>query len=77
MPAPHRWTTFPAWLSDGLLGMEESGSWQLPTMNDLSRLLHHPTLYKKIHKKHHEWTAPIGVISVYAHPIEHVVSISL
>ncbi|XP_052614363.1 fatty acid hydroxylase domain-containing protein 2-like [Peromyscus californicus insignis] len=38
------------------------------------RLLHHPTLYKKIHKKHHEWTAPIGVISVYAHPIEHVVS---
>ncbi|XP_059126593.1 fatty acid hydroxylase domain-containing protein 2 isoform X2 [Peromyscus eremicus] len=38
------------------------------------RLLHHPTLYKKIHKKHHEWTAPIGVISLYAHPIEHVVS---
>ncbi|XP_057631783.1 fatty acid hydroxylase domain-containing protein 2 isoform X2 [Chionomys nivalis] len=38
------------------------------------RLLHHPTLYKKIHKKHHEWTAPIGVISIYAHPIEHVVS---
>ncbi|KAF6081121.1 fatty acid hydroxylase domain containing 2 [Phyllostomus discolor] len=38
------------------------------------RLLHHPKLYKKIHKKHHEWTAPIGVISLYAHPIEHVVS---
>ncbi|XP_051023231.1 fatty acid hydroxylase domain-containing protein 2-like [Acomys russatus] len=34
------------------------------------RLLHHPTLYKKIHKKHHEWTAPIGVITMYAHPIE-------
>nr|KAF6446710.1 fatty acid hydroxylase domain containing 2 [Rousettus aegyptiacus] len=38
------------------------------------RLLHHPTFYKKIHKKHHEWTAPIGVISLYAHPVEHVVS---
>ena len=49
-------------------------SWQLPTINYLSRLLHHPTLYKKIHKKHHEWTAPIGVISIYAHPIEHVVN---
>uniref|UniRef100_H0XG30 Fatty acid hydroxylase domain containing 2 n=1 Tax=Otolemur garnettii TaxID=30611 RepID=H0XG30_OTOGA len=38
------------------------------------RLLHHPAFYKKIHKKHHEWTAPIGVISLYAHPIEHVAS---
>ncbi|KAM6224234.1 fatty acid hydroxylase domain-containing protein 2 [Rhynchocyon petersi] len=38
------------------------------------RLLHHPAFYKKIHKKHHEWTAPIGVVSLYAHPIEHVVS---
>ncbi|XP_006894793.1 PREDICTED: fatty acid hydroxylase domain-containing protein 2 [Elephantulus edwardii] len=38
------------------------------------RLLHHPAFYKKIHKIHHEWTAPIGVISLYSHPIEHVVS---
>ncbi|XP_075398832.1 fatty acid hydroxylase domain-containing protein 2-like [Tenrec ecaudatus] len=38
------------------------------------RLLHHPALYKKIHKKHHEWTASIGLVSLYAHPVEHVVS---
>ncbi|KAI8798362.1 fatty acid hydroxylase domain-containing protein 2 [Biomphalaria glabrata] len=36
------------------------------------RLLHHPRLYKYIHKKHHEWTAPVGIVSIYAHPVEHV-----
>ncbi|XP_021067384.2 fatty acid hydroxylase domain-containing protein 2 [Mus pahari] len=36
------------------------------------RLLHQPLLYKKTHKKHHEWTAPIGVVSIYADPVEHV-----
>ncbi|KAF5886261.1 fatty acid hydroxylase domain-containing protein 2, partial [Clarias magur] len=38
------------------------------------RLVHHPFLYKHIHKIHHEWTAPIGLVSLYAHPVEHVVS---
>ncbi|XP_066474408.1 fatty acid hydroxylase domain-containing protein 2 isoform X2 [Tiliqua scincoides] len=38
------------------------------------RLVHHPLLYKHIHKKHHEWTAPVGVVSLYAHPVEHVLS---
>ncbi|GCB65937.1 hypothetical protein scyTo_0010031 [Scyliorhinus torazame] len=38
------------------------------------RLFHHPVLYKYIHKKHHEWTAPIGVVSLYCHPVEHVMS---
>ncbi len=29
---------------------------------------------KHIHKIHHEWQAPIGLVSLYAHPFEHVVS---
>lgn len=37
------------------------------------RLVHHPSLYKSIHKIHHEWTAPVGVVALYAHPVEHVV----
>jgi sterol desaturase/sphingolipid hydroxylase (fatty acid hydroxylase superfamily) len=32
------------------------------------RLLHTPKWYGKIHKKHHEWPAPIGLVAAYAHP---------
>lgn len=38
------------------------------------RLAHHPRVYKHIHKIHHEWTAPIGIIGIYAHPLEHLIS---
>ncbi|XP_029028429.1 fatty acid hydroxylase domain-containing protein 2 [Betta splendens] len=41
------------------------------------RLFHHPSLYKYYHKQHHEWTAPIGLVSIYAHPLEHVISNTL
>ncbi|KAL4660020.1 fatty acid hydroxylase domain-containing protein 2 [Arapaima gigas] len=37
-------------------------------------LFHHPVIYKHVHKIHHEWTAPVGVVSLYAHPLEHVLS---
>lgn len=43
-----------------------------PPLSSL-RLFHHPHLYKRFHKQHHEWTAPIGVVATYAHPLEHVV----
>jgi len=38
------------------------------------RLLHHPRIYKYVHKMHHEWTASIGIIGIYCHPLEHVLS---
>ena len=38
------------------------------------RMVHLPFFYKHIHKKHHEWTAPIGIVSIYAHPFEHFFS---
>lgn len=37
------------------------------------RLLHYGPLYKYIHKKHHEFAAPIGMAAEYAHPIESLV----
>ncbi|KAL1919084.1 uncharacterized protein VTP21DRAFT_2465 [Calcarisporiella thermophila] len=38
------------------------------------RWLHSTALYKPIHKKHHELTAPIGIAAIYCHPIEHILS---
>ncbi|KAF1765070.1 hypothetical protein GCK72_005021 [Caenorhabditis remanei] len=38
------------------------------------RLFHHPRIYKYVHKKHHEWTAPVSITSIYCHPLEHAIS---
>ncbi|XP_066295556.1 fatty acid hydroxylase domain-containing protein 2-like [Branchiostoma lanceolatum] len=38
------------------------------------RLVHVPYLYKRIHKRHHEFKAPMSVVAPYSHPIEHVTS---
>lgn len=37
----------------------------------LHRLMHRPPLYGMVHKRHHEWTAPIAIATNYCHPVEH------
>lgn len=36
------------------------------------RLFHHPKLYW-MHKKHHEYTYPLGFGAMYAHPVDYIV----
>jgi sterol desaturase/sphingolipid hydroxylase (fatty acid hydroxylase superfamily) len=36
------------------------------------RLLHHPFLYRRVHKIHHRFKAPCAMAAVYAHPLEFI-----
>ena len=39
--------------------------------------MHHPSIYKYIHKKHHTFKKPIAIATEYAHPIEDFISNTL
>mmetsp|Transcript_22699 Transcript_22699/g.28981 ORF Transcript_22699/g.28981 Transcript_22699/m.28981 type:complete len:248 (-) Transcript_22699:50-793(-) len=39
----------------------------------LHRMFHTRQFYRRFHSVHHEFTAPIGISAIYAHPVEHIV----
>ena len=36
------------------------------------RILHHPFLYKHLHKKHHEYDTPFSITAEYSNIIEYI-----
>jgi methylsterol monooxygenase len=38
------------------------------------RAFHHPQLYKRFHKQHHKFTAPLAFSAQYANPVEHLLA---
>jgi len=38
------------------------------------RAMHHPRLYARLHKKHHEYSAPFALAAIYCGPIEMVLA---
>jgi sterol desaturase/sphingolipid hydroxylase (fatty acid hydroxylase superfamily) len=41
------------------------------------RVLHMPSIYPKVHKVHHRFTAPVALAAQYAHPLEHFIANTL
>ncbi|KAM9398365.1 methylsterol monooxygenase 1 isoform 2-T2 [Salvelinus alpinus] len=69
---PYDWDSMPRWpylLAQCLGCAVIEDTWHY----FLHRLLHHRSIYKYIHKVHHEFTAPFGMQAEYAHPAETVI----
>ncbi|XP_070550412.1 methylsterol monooxygenase 1-like [Ptychodera flava] len=69
---PYDWESMPAWYDTAwrvyLCAVFED-TWHY----FMHRLLHHKRIYKYIHKLHHNFQAPFGMVAEYAHPVETVV----
>jgi hypothetical protein len=53
---------------------QEQQHWCIMFLGLCCRVLHNGYLYRFIHKRHHEWIAPIAVTAMYCHPIESIFS---
>ncbi|KAF7718881.1 Uncharacterized protein PECH_002629 [Penicillium ucsense] len=38
------------------------------------RVLHHPLFYTRFHRQHHRFRTPVAMATLYAHPVEHIVT---
>lgn len=38
------------------------------------RILHHPLFYARFHRQHHRFRTPVALATLYAHPVEHIVT---
>ncbi|KAM6440924.1 methylsterol monooxygenase 1-like [Liasis olivaceus] len=66
---PYDWESMPRWfviLAQCLGCAVIEDTWHY----FLHRLLHHKRIYKYIHNVHHEFIAPFGIQTAYAHPLE-------
>ncbi|XP_055327770.1 methylsterol monooxygenase 1-like [Paramacrobiotus metropolitanus] len=66
---PYAWDSMPRWyvLTGQVLGCAViEDTWHY----FLHRALHHRSIYKHIHKIHHNYQAPFGMVAEYAHPAE-------
>eukprot|EP01099_Mayorella_cantabrigiensis_P004261 TRINITY_DN3191_c0_g1_i2.p1 TRINITY_DN3191_c0_g1~~TRINITY_DN3191_c0_g1_i2.p1 ORF type:complete len:303 (+),score=50.55 TRINITY_DN3191_c0_g1_i2:60-968(+) len=79
------WLLYPVFTSRGLVVRSPLPSFQTVVLHVLfsmacedtlfywsHRMLHHRSIYKYIHKQHHEFINTIGIASEYAHPVEAV-----
>ncbi|KAJ6115965.1 sterol desaturase [Penicillium sp. IBT 18751x] len=38
------------------------------------RLLHHPLFFARFHRQHHRFRTPVALATLYAHPVEHILT---